>query len=55
MKTCTTVSHPKSGQGQDGVEPYALNVARRILIPLEPKVKEQLDLVKAAGVIELSR
>ena len=37
---------------QDGAEPYALSVARRIPIPLESKVKEELDRLQVAGVIE---
>ena len=37
---------------QDGAEPYALSVVRRVPIPVESKVKEELDRLEAAGVIE---
>ena len=37
---------------QDGAEPYALSVARRVPILMESKVKEELDCLEAAGVIE---
>ena len=36
---------------RDGAELYAMNVARRVPIPLQPKVKEDLDRLQAAGVI----
>ena len=34
-----------------GAEPFALSVVRRVLIPLQPKVKEELDRLQAAGVV----
>jgi len=34
-----------------GAEPYALGVARRVPIPLQPNVKEDLDRLQAALVI----
>ena len=34
-----------------GSEPYPLSVATRVPIPLQPKVKEELDRLQAAGVI----
>ena len=34
-----------------GAEPHALSVARRVPIPLQPKVKEELDRLQALGVI----
>ena len=34
-----------------GAEPYPVSVARRVLIRLQPKVKEALDRLQAAGVI----
>ena len=34
-----------------GAEQYALSVARRVAMPLQPKVKDTLDRLQAAGVI----
>ena len=31
-----------------GAEPHALSVARRVPIPLQPKVKEELDRLQVA-------
>ena len=36
----------------DGAESYALSIARRVPIPLQQKVKEDLNCLQAAGVIE---
>jgi hypothetical protein len=37
---------------KDAAEPYALSVARRVPLPLQAKVKEELDRLESAGVIE---
>ena len=37
---------------KENAEPYSLNVARRIPIPLLPKVKAEVERMEAAGVIE---
>ena len=36
---------------RDGAEPCALSVVRRVSVLLQPKVKEELDRLQAAGVI----
>ena len=37
---------------KEEAQPYAVTVARRVPIPLLPKVREELDRLKATGVIE---
>ena len=37
---------------REDAQPYALSVARRVLIPLLPKIKEELEKLEAEGIIE---
>ena len=34
-----------------GAKPYALLTPRNILLPLRPKVKQELDMIESIGVI----
>ena len=52
METSDVLTQPMKIMLQDGAEPYALSVARRVPILMESKVKEELDCLEAAGVIE---
>ena len=36
---------------EEGAEPYAINVPRRVAIPLMPKVKAKLERMERLGVI----
>ena len=37
---------------RNDAQPYALSVARRVPIPLLPKIKEELEKLEAEGIIE---